>query len=118
MAEQKTEGGRLLLEKSDFVKVVDTEGNDLPPVPKHWTAADLPAGAKKKSGNSSSSTASSSSSSSSQSGPTEPAGNASREDWATYAVDVKGATPEDLVVDGKELTRDELKAKYGTPSGS
>lgn len=49
----------------------------------------------------------------------EPAGNASREDWVGYAVSVKGATPEDLVdADGKDLGRDALREKFGTPSES
>lgn len=46
--------------------------------------------------------------------PEAPKGNAPREEWAEYAVNVKGAKPEDLVDDdGKELGRDELREKYG-----
>ncbi|WP_193613156.1 hypothetical protein [Nocardioides lijunqiniae] len=109
--------GQFLLKEKDFVKVVDAEGNDLPPVPKHWGADQLPAGAEKKGRASSSGR---SGQSGSQSGAdAEPAGNASREDWATYAEKVKGAKPEDLLdADGKDLGRDELREKFGTPSGS
>lgn len=47
----------------------------------------------------------------------EPAGNASTEAWADYATRVKGAKAEDLVDgDGKPLTRDALREKYGTPT--
>lgn len=45
---ENTKGRHLLTEK-DFVDVVDDEGNDLPPVPKHWGEDQLPAGAKVKS---------------------------------------------------------------------
>lgn len=46
----------------------------------------------------------------------EPAGNANREEWAAYAR-LKGATDEDLVdEDGKDLGRDVLREKYGTPA--
>ena len=47
--------GRHLLTKKDFVQIVDADGNDLPPVPKHWGADQLPAGAQRKSSGSSSS---------------------------------------------------------------
>lgn len=46
--------------------------------------------------------------------PTEPAKSASREDWAAYAK-AKGAPADELEGD-KALKRDELAAKYGTPS--
>lgn len=47
-----------------------------------------------------------------------PAGNASREAWATYARS-KGAVDADLVDDeGKDLGRDELREKFGTPPAS
>jgi hypothetical protein len=46
----------------------------------------------------------------------EPAGNAARDDWADFAKS-KGATDADLVdKDGKALTRDALREKYGTPA--
>jgi hypothetical protein len=49
--------------------------------------------------------------------PDEPAGNASREEWAVYARDFKGATDADLVdADGKELSRNELRDRYATPA--
>jgi hypothetical protein len=45
----------------------------------------------------------------------EPAGNASRDDWVAFAR-LMGATDEDLVDDdGKDLGRDQLREKYGTP---
>ena len=48
----------------------------------------------------------------------EPAGNASTEAWLEYARS-KGASEEDLVdEDGKPLTRDALRDKFGTPAGS
>lgn len=109
--------GRHLLTEKDFVSVVDADGNDLPPVPKHWGEEQLPAGAKKKSKAKSSSSSSSSGKASGQSGDAEPAGNASRDDWAAYATKVKGAKAEDLVdADGKDLGRDELREKFGTPA--
>lgn len=40
--------GREFLANSDFVPIWDAEGNELPPVPKHWSADLLPAGATKK----------------------------------------------------------------------
>lgn len=46
MAENTT--GRHLLTEKDFAQVVDADGKDLPPVPKHWGADQLPAGAEKK----------------------------------------------------------------------
>lgn len=49
-------------------------------------------------------------------GVEEPAGNASRDDWAAYAK-AKGATDEDLVdKDGKDLGQRALREKYGTPA--
>lgn len=46
----------------------------------------------------------------------EPAGNASTDEWLTYAK-TKGAVDGDLVDgDGKALTRDALREKYGTPA--
>lgn len=45
----------------------------------------------------------------------EPAGNASTDEWLAYAK-TKGAQDSDLVDgDGKALTRDALREKYGTP---
>lgn len=43
----------------------------------------------------------------------QPAGNGSRDDWAAFATS-KGAPAEETAEDG--LSRDELKAKYGTQS--
>jgi hypothetical protein len=42
------QSGREFLAKSDFVPIWDAEGNELPPVLKHWTADQLPLGATKK----------------------------------------------------------------------
>lgn len=51
-------------------------------------------------------------------GATEPAGNASRDDWAAYAR-TQGATDADLVDgDGEPLGRDQLREKYGTGTNS
>ncbi|WP_278255588.1 hypothetical protein [Nocardioides convexus] len=36
--------GRLFLREKDFVDVVDADGNDLPPVPKHWDKDQAPPG--------------------------------------------------------------------------
>lgn len=114
--------GRLFLKESDFVEVEGPDGQELPSVPKHWGKDQLAPGAKKV-GRASKSSGSSSSTSGSSTQPTdpnaEPAGNASTEAWVKYATDVKGAKPEDLVDDkGEPLTRDALKAKYGTATGS
>lgn len=47
----------------------------------------------------------------------EPPANASRARWEAYARTVKGAEDGDLVgEDGKELTRNELVVKFGTPA--
>lgn len=123
MAENQN-AGRVLLKASDFVDVVNEEDEVVGSVPKHWGADQLPPGTRKKSGGSrSSSTKSGGDSSSSGSGgdsggqSDEPAGNASTEEWATYAREVKGATDEDLVdADGKPLGRDALRDKFGTPT--
>jgi len=40
--------------------------------------------------------------------PARPAGNATKEEWATYAVDSGKATPDEV----KGLTRDELRGLY------
>jgi cytidylate kinase len=40
--------GTVLLPKSAFVPIWDKDGNELPAVPKHWTADQLPLGATKK----------------------------------------------------------------------
>lgn len=116
---ENTKGTHLLAAK-DFVAVVDEDGNDLGyQVPKHWGADQLAPGAKKKSGRAQSSSSTGSTQQQSQtpaapSGDGQPAGNASRDDWAAYAV-TKGATDADLVDDkGEPLGRDEIKAKYGT----
>lgn len=100
--------GRFLLEESDFVDVVDADGNDLPPVPKHWGKEELPAGAKKKS----SKAKKAASPSDDESG--EPSKNASRDAWVDFARE-NGASEEELVSpeDGG-LKRDELAAKYGS----
>lgn len=115
--------GRLFLEKKDFVEVVDAEGNDLPSVPKHWGEEQLAPGAKFKKKSSSRSSSSDGGKTGGKAGggsdpasPEEPAGNASTEVWAEFAKS-KGATDADLVDDdGKPLGRDEIRAKYGTPS--
>lgn len=119
--------GRLFLREKDFVEVVDADGNDLPPVPKHWGEDQLPLGAKFKkkasrsTGSSSSSTPATGDSgdgsqSSGDGGPAEPAGSARTEAWVAFAK-AKGATEEDLVdEDGNALGRDALRAKYGTSS--
>lgn len=114
--------GRLFLREKDFVEVVDAEGNDLPPVPKHWGEEQLAPGAKfkKRSSRSSSSdggkTGGKDGGGSDPAAPEEPAGNASTEVWVEFAK-AKGATDADLVDDeGKPLGRDEIRAKYATPS--
>ncbi|HEY1118753.1 MAG TPA: hypothetical protein VGE43_13655 [Acidimicrobiales bacterium] len=49
----------------------------------------------------------------------QPAGNASRDEWAAYALSLDGVTDADLVDDeGKDLGRDALREKYGTPPAS
>ncbi|CAI9417347.1 hypothetical protein [Nocardioides sp. T2.26MG-1] len=116
MAENQSTKGQFLLKEKDFVKVVDADGNDLPAVPKHWGEDQLPAGASKKGRASSSSSSSSSTPTPPPDPDAEPAGNASRDAWADWAKRVKGATDADLVdTDGKDLGRDEIKAKFGTP---
>jgi hypothetical protein len=114
--------GRLFLREKDFVEVVDAEGNELPSVPKHWGEDQLAPGAKfkkKASGRNSSSSGKDGGKDGGGSDPAtpeEPAGNASTEAWAEFAK-TKGATDADLVdSDGKPLGRDEIRAKYGTPS--
>jgi hypothetical protein len=106
MAEQKSGP----YQDGDMVKVVNEAGEVQPdPVPSAWVGTDLlPAGTKKA-------TSTEVSKAESDDPNAEPAGNASRDDWATYATNVKGASPEDLVGDdGKDLTRDQLREKYGT----
>lgn len=44
-------------------------------------------------------------------GPEQPAGNASRDTWAEYALSV-GATEESIA----DLTRDQLRDQYGQPT--
>ncbi|GAB2762048.1 hypothetical protein [Nocardioides pakistanensis] len=104
--------------ESDFVKVVDAAGNEQPPVPKAWVGKDLLPEGTKRAGRSSGTSSTNSTQQQTQtpapSGDGQPAGNASRDDWAAYAVS-KGATDADLVDDkGEPLGRDEIKAKYGT----
>lgn len=96
---------------SDFVKVVDEQGTELPSVPKTWIGKYLlPDGVKRASRTATSTTAAT------ETTGTEPAGNASTEEWAAYAK-TKGATDADLVAsDGNPLGRDELRAAYGTPA--
>lgn len=132
MAENEKQG-RLFLKEADFVAVEAEDGSALPSVPKHWGEDQLAAGAKKVGAKSTrTSTRSTGSGSTSGSGgsgqggdgksgddQSEPAGNASTEAWVKYATDVKGAKPEDLVdAKGEPLGRDDLKEKFGTPSGS
>lgn len=101
--------------ESDFVKVVDAAGNEQPPVPKAWVGKDLLPEGTKRPGRGGSSTSSTQQQSPAPSGDGQPAGNASRDDWAAYAKSSKGATDADLVDDkGEPLGRDEIKAKYGT----
>jgi hypothetical protein len=121
MAENKKTKGRFLLTEKDFVEVVDADGKDLPPVPKHWDEDQLAPGASKKSKPAKKAASSSGSGSGSGGGKgsgtgTEPAGNASTEAWVDFAKS-KGATDADLTgADGEPLGREELKAKYGTPA--
>lgn len=106
--------GRLFLEEKDFVEVVDADGNELPPVPKHWGEDQLAPGAKvvKKSGKSSAK-AKDSAKDQANTDDEPPAGNASREDWETYAK-ANGATDADLVDEqGEPLGRDALRDKFG-----
>ncbi|MCZ4497896.1 MAG: hypothetical protein JWQ74_449 [Marmoricola sp.] len=102
--------GTFLLKEKDFVDVVDGDGNEVEglKVPKHWDNDQLPAGFKKKGRGSGSSAPSDPNK--------QPAKSGSKEDWVNFAKTVKGAKDEDLAVDGKDLTRDELVAKYGTPA--
>lgn len=119
----KSQGRHLLTEK-DFVDVVDEEGEVVGSVPKHWDDdLDLAPGLKKKSGGRRGRASDQSSGSDGGSTPPpvkpedEPAGNASTEDWAAYARTAKGAEDADLVNEqGEPLTRDELRAKFGTPA--
>jgi hypothetical protein len=117
--------GRLLLEKKDFVAVVDAEGNDLGyEVPKHWGADQLAAGAsfvkgkaaKKAASPDGGGSGSGSGGSGSGADPdAEPAKNASTEAWVEYATRVKGAGEDDLKGDdGEPLKREQLIEKYGT----
>lgn len=113
--------GRHLLTDKDFVDVIDDNDDVVGSAPKHWDETYLAPGTKLKSRRSSARTAPSGSVPSSPGGtgdPVEPAGNASTEDWKAYAL-AKGAKAEDLVVDGKDLSRDELKERYGAkPDGA
>lgn len=115
--------GRHLLGERDFVDVIDENDAVVGTAPKHWDESQLAPGTRLKKR----ATRSSSNGASTPSGqqtppppptdPVEPAGNASTDDWKAYAI-ATGAKPEDLVVDGKDLTRDELKAKYGKPAAA
>jgi hypothetical protein len=108
--------GTFLLKEKDFVEWVDAEGNPLPPVPKHWGADQMPAGATKKS---KAAKSSSGSSDDKVDKDAEPKGNASADDWAAWAKRVKNATDDDLKdADGEPLKRDEIRAKFGTPPAS
>lgn len=94
-------------DKSDFVDVVDAAGNaipGMPSVPKAWLGTDLvPPGTKKGTP-------------STDDSPSEPAGNASREEWEAYARQ-RGATDADLVDDdGQPLGQDALRDKFGSSS--
>lgn len=107
-----------LYDESDFIDTVDENGKPGPRVPETWLGTSHAEGLKKKGRTRSSSTQQTRQEPPPPAGPTEPAGNASRDDWAAFAK-AKGATDEDLVDDqGEPLGRDELRAKYGTPSGS
>lgn len=105
--------------KSDFVEVVDADGNAIPTMPvapKSWLGTALvPPGTKKgkpKSDDDASTSSSSSSTPAKREPGTEPAKNASRDEWAAYAVE-KGAQPDDLLDDkGEELDRGALIEKY------
>lgn len=101
--------------EKDFVEVVDGDGQPVPgfeaPVPASWVGTDLlPKGTKKKgrSGGSSSSSAPSQQ----PTGAEPPAGNAGTEVWAAWAVEHGGATEEDV----KDMSRDDLREKYGKPA--
>lgn len=102
--------------EKDFVEVVDESNPEVehPPVPKSWLGTDKLAPGIKRKGKESKEAKSASNTPPAREPGQEPAGNATRDEWAAFAVE-KGAKPEDLVVDGKDLTRDELKAKYATP---
>ncbi|MDP9820389.1 hypothetical protein [Nocardioides massiliensis] len=112
--------GTHVLAGKDFVDLVDEADEVVGSVPKHWRDDQLPPGTKKKGRSSrSSSTSTPTGGGQRQQTPStpsgEPAGNASREDWAAYAV-TQGAEEKDLVDDkGEPLGRDELRAKYGQP---
>lgn len=107
--------GRHLLTEKDFREVVGPDGEDLPSVPKHWGEDQLAPGATFKAKPAKSGSGSGSGSGSTPPADGEPKGNASREDWVAYAT-TKGAPEEETkpVEDGG-LSRNDLKAKYGTP---
>ncbi|MCL8026317.1 hypothetical protein [Nocardioides bruguierae] len=117
--------GRHLLGSKDMVDLLGEDDKVIGSVPKHWDETLLTPGTKKKGRSSGSRTAStgdgsngSSTPSGSGSTPEPPAGNASLEDWTEYAKTSKGATDADLVdAEGKPLTRDALKAKFGPQAG-
>ena len=107
-----------ILPEDHWVTVKDAAGNDLPPVPSHWTQDDLPAGAKmgKKVRKGSLVAPPEEPEEDEDSVPAgsavEPAGNASREAWEAFAR-AQGASEDDLkAADGSPLGRDELRAKY------
>lgn len=105
--------------KSDFVDVVDADGNAIPTMPvapKSWLGTALvPPGTKKGKPKSADDVQGTTPAAPSKREPgTEPAKNASRDEWAAYAKE-KGADDEALLDDkGEELTRDALIAKYGS----
>lgn len=95
--------------EEDMVSVVNEAGVvQENKIPKQWLGTDLAPGLKK---------AGRVKAAAAENPNEEPAGNASREDWAAYAKSVKGVTDADLVdAEGKELGRDELREKFGTPA--
>lgn len=109
----------------EYVEVVDDQGNDLPPVPKHWGKEQLAPGASFKKKSAKKSAASSGDAGGSGSGKSgsgsgggkpdgEPAKNAATEAWVEYAK-TKGATEDNLKdADGEPLTRAALVEKYGS----
>lgn len=113
MSDNENEGtGTLLLPQEKFVTWLDANGDELPPVPKHWGADDMPAGATKVKA------AKADKSDKGGVDPNdEPSKSGTKAAWVAYAKAAKGASDQDLVdVDGKDLTRDALAAKFGTPA--
>jgi len=120
MAEEQRQNGAYT--KGEMVRIAVNDKVQPDPVPAAWIGTDLvPAGAKKAT-RAQIAKADGGDDTGDPTPPVsdpdaEPAGNASRDEWAEYAVRVKGAKPEDLIDDqGEPLGRDMLREKYGAPA--